>query len=118
MVSDYASPGEPVPQALGSLCELVFSFQHLHPRDQLKPLCLSANSPLSCLTGLALFLGDKGSPCSPGCEADSPASASCWNDRLCHISQNNELGLNLDSNTANLILARYLAVLHRKMKHS
>lgn len=93
-----------------AFCEVVLSFQHLHPRDQLKPSRLSADSPLSHLTDLALFLGDKGSPGSPGCEADSPASASCWNYRLCHIGQNNELGLNLDCNTANLILVRYLAV--------
>lgn len=33
-----------------------------------------------------------------------------WNYRLCHTQQNHELGLNLDSTMANLILARYLSV--------
>lgn len=52
------------------------------------------------------ILGDKVTSCSPGCEPDSPASASCWNYRLFHTWQNNEL----DSNMANLILARYLTM--------
>lgn len=62
--------------------------------------------PLGHLTGLALFLGDKVTSCSPGCETDSPVSASCWNYRLFHTWQSNEL----HSNMANLFLARYLTV--------
>lgn len=103
----------------GNSVELVLSFQHSHLRDQFKSSWFSVNTFLptepSHLTDLlTFFFFFEARSCHAGLAVKLTAlllqHPTYWNYRLCHTQQNHELGLNLDSTMANLILARYLSV--------